>query len=127
MKQTDLCKYLNNEIAFNELREGISQELEEYEEQSNIVGSSVPINVEIQNKDCLLSFIQLHKLLTDFVSGEIGLIELQYISDCIQLSENIFVENHVMNDWIFEMSDPEINGEFTKERAKEIIEKIKAV
>ena len=122
MRQSDLFSYLNNEISIKELKEKISHELHQYEKQTKITGSSVPIYLEAENNKNQLSLSQFNKLLRDYINNEIEVLELQYISDVIQLGESISVENPLINNWIFEMSDPEINGLFTKERAKEIIQ-----
>ena len=56
------------------------------------------------------------KLLEETISGNLTNIELAYICDCLTLAENIEFQNEHVQDIIFKVADPEINGGFKTEK-----------
>jgi hypothetical protein len=62
----------------------------------------------------------------DFViAGRLTNIHLAYICDCLTLADNLTTDEKI-NDLIFEIADPEINGGYVdKETLMNMVSKIK--
>jgi hypothetical protein len=67
----------------------------------------------------------MKRLLNETLVGHLTAIHLAYICDCLTLLENITFENDLIQDIIFSIADPEINGGFKNNKdLEEIIKKL---
>ncbi|MFQ5963915.1 MAG: hypothetical protein ACE5KZ_06495 [Candidatus Scalinduaceae bacterium] len=123
MKLSKLKKYLRCNLAISEFKTSIKDEIKHYEKLAKKKGSSIPIDV-VEDDELSIDKEDISKICDDYINEDLSVSEISYISDAMQLSEKIYIENNYLLDFIFEMSDPEVNGLFTKERALEIIKKI---
>jgi hypothetical protein len=82
-------------------------------------GSVIPVRV---SDDCAVSVSRqgVEALCRHFSRGDLSSIDLAYIADALQLAEEISWENEDVAELVAEFTDPEINGVFTAQRAREI-------
>lgn len=74
-------------------------------------------------EDCNLYFAKddLLKLCKFYLNDELTDVYINYIADCLTLSESVVFETHELMEFLEEMTDPEINGGITKSRVTSII------
>ena len=124
MRLSSLKKFIENEISIQEFLSELSDELREYKKLTGKKGASIPIYVTA-DIDLHFGGNELRTLCVYFVEGGISTEELAYLADAIDISSHIYVSDDKIKDYVSEMTDPQINGIFTKERASQIIEEIK--
>ncbi len=56
-----------------------------------------------------------------FMEGQLTHNELAYMADILQFSEGVRFEAPGIEDIVAEFTDPEINGQFSVKRAKEVV------
>lgn len=104
-----------------ELKAVLDQLIPEYAGALSKTGSSVEI-VATSDVEFDVDISVVKSLCQFFIDGEISELELAYIADALQLTDSVeFIESSVA-DLIAELTDPEINGVFTKERALKIVQ-----
>lgn len=114
MISKELNDYLNEAITVDLFKNGIREEVANYESLLKKKGSTINLyyddveNVYLKNHNVI-------KLLEETISGKLTNVELAYICDCLTLAENIEFENEQVHEFIFEIADPEINGGFKTE------------
>ena len=114
MISKELNDYLNEAITVDVFKNGIRGEVANYESLLKKVGSTINLyyddveNIYLKNHNVV-------KLLEETIGGKLTNIELAYICDCLTLAENIEFENEQVEEFIFKMADPEINGGFKTE------------
>ena len=126
MISKELNNYLNETITVDLFKNGIRGEVANYESLLKKIGSTINLyyddveNVYLNNRN-------VSKLLEETISGKLTNIELAYIFDCLTLAENIEFENERVEDLIFGIADPEINGGFkTEMELKRLLENLNA-
>lgn len=70
---------------------------------------------------------QILKTLNKFIEGQISELDLEEWSEAIECREDIsFDKNHreVISEIIFELANPKIAGDLTKEKVKYLIKKL---
>jgi hypothetical protein len=82
-------------------------------------GSVVPVRVS-DDTAVYVSRQGVAGLCHHFIRGDLGHVELAYIADALQLAEDVTWEDEDVAEWVAEFTDPEINGAFTTDRAREI-------
>ncbi len=109
MNSSDLNRFFNNELSGKALALKIKVEVLEYAVLLKKKGSCINLRFT-EDQDLLLTAISFKKLLFEILSGSLSNIHLAYICDCITLGERIDIPNERLNDLIFGIADPEING-----------------
>lgn len=119
MKLSSLQGLLNKTVSPEDFVSEISAEVSEY--QSLIgKGGVVPIRVT-EDSDVTITRSSIKLLCSLYASSKLSQFELAYVADGMQLAEQVeFVDSWVA-DSVAEFTDPEINGQFTLERASEIV------
>ncbi len=93
--------------------------MDEYTRGINSVGSSVEIEV-VEDRKLTIGPKEVKKLCELFVANKLNSSQLGYIADALQLCESVDFTEEVVADTVAEFTDPEVNGPFTYERAKEV-------
>jgi hypothetical protein len=122
MKLSALHRLLENRLSVADFRQQVSRDMNEYLERAHIKGSVMPVPVD-EDEDIAISGQHIRMLCGFFVGGQLTAEELAYIADAMELSERVqFGEG--ISALVAEMTDPEVNGPFTVERAKEIFRSV---
>ena len=124
MKLSSLKKFTQNEFPIQEFISELSDELSEYKKRIGKTGTSIPIYVT-EDIDFEIGFSELRTLCQYFIDEKLDTEALAYLADAIELSSKVYVPEDKIKAYIFEMTDPEINGIFTKARAIQILDEIK--
>ena len=123
MKISTLRNVLTGKSSVTDLKDEIKTELERYIKLSRKSGSSIPVRVQ-EDSDYIFDSSALIGLCNFFIRQELDGYELSYIADAIHLSERITYKDKRIATYITEMTDPEINGPYTVNRAKKTIEEM---
>jgi len=113
MNSSDLNDTLNGTASVQALADKISSDVTQYALLLKKNSSCIHLNF-IEDKEIHLSNSSVRKLLSEVLSGNLSNIDLAYISDCLTLGETVSFENENLEDIIFALADPEINGGFKK-------------
>jgi hypothetical protein len=121
MKLSLIKQLLKNEISVEKFKGLIKAELREYYLKTNKKGSSILVSSE---DDCDYYFgnndlLQLCRL---YLDGCLDETDLCFIADSITLSSSVTFESNELQEFLEEMTDPEINGEISKGRILEIMQ-----
>lgn len=122
MKLSSLSKLLNEYISPEVFLGEFITEFSDYENKLDIKGSSITIDV-IEDEEIVISFADIKKLCELFIQDKLNKNHLCFIADALQLCDLVDFEEEGVFDYVAELTDPEINGVFTKQRAIEIVEK----
>ena len=120
MKISSLKKLTKGDITVHKFMSEIKEEINEYSNFKGKKGASIPIQVDT-DEEFIFESNDLKSLCSYFVQGQINSEELSYIADAVELSSNIYIPDDKVKDFVFEMTDPEVNGPFTHNRANEIL------
>ena len=82
-------------------------------------GRVIPVRVT-EDADVIVSSDSILVLCQHFVRGELSELELAYVADALQLAERVSFDGEAIADYVAELTDPEINGKFTIDRAREV-------
>ncbi|CCG52942.1 Hypothetical protein KQS_04880 [Flavobacterium indicum GPTSA100-9 = DSM 17447] len=115
MISKELNDYLNERITIDIFKNGIRGEVSDYESLLKKKGATINLYYDDLEK-VYLENSTVVKLLEETISGNLTNIELAYICDCLTLAENIEFQNEQVQDIIFKVADPEINGGFKTEK-----------
>ena len=85
-------------------------------------GSVIPICLEEDLDELLLTADNVKKIGYSFLNDEIDSYALSYLADALTLAENISYDNENSKEAICSFADPEINGEITYEKVRKAIE-----
>ena len=86
-------------------------------------GRSAPIQVQSDGTSHNISKEHIVNLCTFYLSGHIDEVELEYIANCLELSED-FQYNDFISDILFRLSSPEVNGALTPDEVRNIVSNI---
>jgi hypothetical protein len=115
MKSSDINSFFNSVISTEVLKEILKIDVENYDTLLKKRGSSINLNLT-EDEEILITENRLNFLLQKVLNGELTNIHLAYICDCLTLCENINFENETINEIIFDIADPEINGGFKSKK-----------
>jgi hypothetical protein len=124
MKVSLLIKLTRNEIPVQDFLSELTTELSEYKRLIGKKGASIPIYVT-GDTDFEFGVHELRALCKYFVDNKLSTEELSYLADAIDISSHIYVAEETIKEYVCEMTDPLINGVFTKERAVQILSETK--
>ena len=115
MNLSFLYKYLNGEILGSQLKNQIKENVEFYRLNLQKSGATLPVTID-EDFEFIFKREHLLKLCDAFLNKDLDAVELEYLVDCISLSEGVSFENEVINDYLYCLTDVQINGEITKEK-----------
>ena len=120
MKLSLLDALLKGKISSAEFKSTIAEEIRLYEAGTAKTGNSVPIQVN-EDAEMVVTPQSVGVLCLLHVSDVLSISDLSYIADALLLSEKVMLSSEEFCGFISEMTDPEINGLFSKDRAFELI------
>jgi hypothetical protein len=122
MKLSSLSNLLRKELSPEIFLSEFIPEFSDYENKLDIKGSSITLDV-IEDEKIIISVSDIKKLCELFIENKLNNNHLCFIADALQLCDLVDFKEEEVSDYVDELTDPEINGVFTKERAIEIVEK----
>jgi len=120
MKISEIRKLLSGDIEPWEIWERNKGLVDSYKKSLSKQGTSVVISA-IEDEDLSITMHEVRVLCSLFIEEELKVLELGLIADILGLSDRIDFESDEVEEYISHMTDPEINGIFTTEYAKEIV------
>lgn len=121
MKQSELAEALKSPDNLERFLRSISAEVERYRDQLKKVGGVTDIYLSNGNARLVIQDSEIRTLCDSFLRGGISTDELAYVCDGILLGERIDFGSDHHRELIEEMTDPEVNGRFTVQRANQIV------
>ena len=115
MKTSELLDFINGKMSSEQFKLTLAGDVKTYESLLKKKGSSIPLHF-IEDRELVLDTAVVKTLLQETCNGKISNVDLAYICDCLTLGEIVRFENEVVEDIIFEIADPEINGGFKNEQ-----------
>jgi hypothetical protein len=120
MRVSDIKASILAKSVSGGLRKSLDRQVPKYQESLSKVGSSVTIHA-VEDTELEVGMTEVRELCRFFISESVSDLELAYIADAMQLCDCVNFGNEEVADYISEFTDPEINGVFTKQRAKQIV------
>jgi hypothetical protein len=111
MKASELISLINGISTGYNLKPAIQGEVASYAELLKKKGSSIPLIFD-EDAEVIIDNSAIQTLLSETLSGRLSNVDLAYICDCLTLGEKVNFPNEKVQDIIFEIADPEINGGF---------------
>ncbi len=111
MKLSDLNRLIENLLTGDQFKQLIKKEVSTYCELMPMRGSTIPLIVD-EDQEIILDDKAIKKLLEDVIKGKLSNVDLAYICDCISVSENVTLSDEKVENIVFGIADPEINGGF---------------
>jgi hypothetical protein len=87
----------------------IQAEVASYSELMKKMGASIPLIFD-EDEEITLKSSSITILLQEALSGSLSNVHLAYICDCLTLGQKIDYADEKLQDTIFTIADPEING-----------------
>ncbi len=124
MKLSDLFKLLRKEKSIKVFKKLTKDEIAIYNKLLKKTGSSINIDL---NEDCSFNFKKedLLQLIIYYLNNDLNEIEVNYIADALTLADSVSFGDEHLFEILEEMTDPEINGNLTKERVYNYVEFLK--
>jgi hypothetical protein len=124
MQLSQISRLLDSQLSVAEFRALNTSSFTEYRELSEKRGAAIPIRVE-EDVDLLVTPEHITTACELRMKGDLCQEELAYLADVLQLSDRVTFLNEDIAEYIAEFTDPEINGLFTLERARKIVDEIR--
>ncbi|HNU34426.1 MAG TPA: hypothetical protein PKN75_12640 [Bacteroidia bacterium] len=125
MNISDINKYFNAEIParifFNKYATEIIEHVKKLDKKGS---SSYLFLIDDVGERTSVSNREISKLCNDYINNQINQYELSYLADVLLLSDKIVFKNEEISDYLSEMTDEEVNGAFTKSKAKHLISEL---
>jgi hypothetical protein len=124
MKSSELNRLINGLSTADYFKQLIQQDVLTYYKLMSQKGSTIPLNF-YEDEELSLDNNAIKKLLQVVISGKLTNVDLAYVCDCLSLSETIIFSDEKIQDVIYEIADPEINGGFKSNlELKQIIDRL---
>jgi hypothetical protein len=120
MKLTSLRRFLDAKMSAAEFLRELDPELSAYRHGLTERGRSVPVPVT-EDRDIEISRTDVATLCRAFLAGDLDTTQLSLIADVIQMADRVSIEDRWVADAVAECTDPEIQGEFTQDRARQVL------
>jgi hypothetical protein len=120
MKLSSIALLLDREITPSEISQSMRAELAEHLKGLSVVGGVARVYVS-EDADVILNESGVALLCELFLSEKLTAQEIAYIADILQMSDRVEFSSTWVADALSELTDPEINGPLTVERAQEIL------
>jgi len=120
MRSSELKMFFNKLISSSQMKNLIIHEVENYKISLRTKGKSVPIYL-IEDEEIIITNVDVSLILNAYIDESFTDFDLYYIIDAMLLSSKMIFDNECIVDLIETFTDPEINGMFTKDKAKEVL------
>jgi phospholipid N-methyltransferase len=124
MKLTDLINFFAGLISPSKFVGAISDEVDTYKKASEKIGSSMDVVFEDNGGILEIGAPELSVLCKAFLTTELNQWDVCYICDALLMSEYVNFKNDGIRNAIEEMTDPDINGELTEARVRDVLETV---
>jgi len=119
MKLSSLEALLAERLSPVEFRKELAPDMTEYLKNASVKPSVMPVRVT-EDRELHVSVARVKVLCEIFINRDLSPEQLAFVADALQLADGVDFDEEA-RDLIDEMTDPEINGPFTIDRAKEIL------
>lgn len=123
MKLSLIKQALQKEISVEKFKKAIKPELREYHLKANKKGASIFVRSE-DDCDYYFTSTDLLQLCKFYIDGNLDETDLSFIADALTMSTSVIFEHDELREFLEEITDPEINGEISRERILGIIQSI---
>jgi hypothetical protein len=123
MKLSLIKHVLQKEISVEKFKKAIKPELREYYLKANKKGTSIFIKSE-DDCDYYFTNTDLLQLCRFYIDGNLDETDLSFMSDALTMSGSVIFEHDELREFLEEITDPEINGEISRERILGIMQNI---
>jgi hypothetical protein len=123
MKLSDIASLMTDAADVRAFQAANAKDFEERLPLLEKRGSVIPVRV-VEDRDIAVTTAGVSALCRHFIAGNLGPLELAYVADALQLADRVEWSDEVVSEYVAEFTDPEINGPFTVERAREIVREI---
>jgi hypothetical protein len=120
MNLSDIQSFIDKKVSAKEFSLRFKKEAEEYHQALSKKCSSVSIDL-VEDTDVNVSLDALKYICKSFCEGVLSSWEVYYLVDALLLSERVHFETEDLFDLFSGLTDPEVNGELTKEYARSLI------
>ena len=122
MRLTDVTNFFKGNLSPIDFGELIKPEVRTYKEALSKGGSSTHVLLtEDDNNDFDVGVDELKRLCNAYLEALFDKWQVYYICDAILLSNRFSFKNENVREAIETMTDPEINGDITVDRIREIL------
>lgn len=99
--------------AFQQLRSEIAVPLESYSRGLKGLGRSCPVVLRETGTPAVVREVHVENLIKGYLSRELSAIELDYVANALDLSEDADYATEGVREVVFALSTPEINGQLS--------------
>ena len=110
--------------AFQQLRTEIAVPLESYSRGLKMRGGSCPIVVKDTGTPVVVRDVHVESLIKAYLSRELSSLELDYLANCLDLSEDADYATESVREVVFALSTPETNGQLTVDQLTELLDEL---
>jgi hypothetical protein len=111
MKASDVNSLIKGISKGADLQKAIHGEVSTYANLMKKKGSRIPLVFE-EDETITLNYSAIERLLKETLSSRLSNVDLAYICDCLTMGEKVKYTDEKVQDVVFEIADPEINGGF---------------
>ncbi len=119
-----LLELLGSPGKGRQLHDAIKVPLREFRRGKSERGRSTPVQIQSVGRNISVNIKHVANLCSFYLEGEIDEVELEYASDLLDLCPD-FVSDVTVQDAIFQLASPEINGGLSRDRIGEILHSLK--
>ncbi|MEP7147803.1 MAG: hypothetical protein ABI857_02880 [Acidobacteriota bacterium] len=119
-----LKEFLLDETGTPEIIGGIESEIEVYKNALAKKGASAPVIGTNDDFQYVIKREDVQKLCDLYLAGQLDEWHLNYIANLIELSSSFSMESKRVEEAVFDLSSPEINGDINAERIRIILESL---
>jgi hypothetical protein len=116
----ELCKLLSSSDNCRQLKTSIESGVHAFHRGLSELGRSAPIKIQSIGQTVLITRTHLENLCSWYLKGDIEDIELEYVANLLDLCSD-FAYDKSIADAIFQLADPEINGNISLNNVREIL------
>jgi hypothetical protein len=115
-----LAELLSGSTPPQSILSEIQSEVESYRRKSQETGTTLSIHVTGEDFHYTVNRENIKRLLDLYLKGLLDEVQLEYLSNVIDLSPSIIVADEAVEDAIFRLADPEVNSELNRETVRQI-------
>lgn len=116
----DLHKYLVGKLPPADLKELTGDRVSEFKKALSKKGASAPIQMETEGELFIVDNDQVLRLCDDYLQDRLTGIDVDYLASALELSEDFVFASKVVEEAVFLLTDPVVNGPLSKNHAREI-------
>jgi len=123
MKSSELYILLSESVNSIKLKDSIKNDIKDFKRGLAEKGRSAPVKLQDEGKSFIITRNELLNLCQWYIRNELDEIELEYIANLLELSEDFNYEGEISEE-LFLLSSPEINGKINKTVVQKIINRL---